>query len=188
MNQKVQTPYVYHYTDAAGFKGIIESQEIWATSIYYLNDWTEFYHGRDAFVQGANALLKSKEAEGAAREVLLVLSNSRPQMFVCSFSGARDGDDLSQWRAYCPKGGYAIGFPVAELLEHAHALQLHLQPCNYGSPSSEGTVKRFAEIVEKIMEMCGGPAKFRSNLSASGTLMGMLLTFIAQYKDDAFSA
>jgi hypothetical protein len=186
MTQEAQTPYVYHYTDADGFKGIIESQEIWATSIYYLNDWTEFYHGRNAFIEGAKALLKSKEAEEAARDILLVLSNNRPHVYVCSFSGAKDGDDLSQWRAYCPRGGYAIGFPIAELLKHAHALQLQLQRCNYGSPTSEGTVKGFAEIIEKVMGMCGGPAKFRSQFPFGNPLMGTLLTFIAQYKHDAF--
>ena len=188
MSQQVGTPYVYHYTDAAGFKGIVENQEIWATSIYYLNDWTEFYHGRDAFVEGAKTLLKSKEAEEAAKEMLPVLSNSRPYMFVCSFSGAEDGDDLSQWRAYCPRGGYAIGFPIGELLNHANTLHLQLQPCDYGSPSSQGTVKRFAEIIEKIMDMCGGPTKFRANLATCIPLMGTLLTFIARYKHQAFSA
>ena len=188
MSQKTKIPYVYHYTNAGGFKGIIESQEIWATSIYYLNDWTEFDHGKNAFIEGAKALLKSKGVEEAAREMLLVLSNSHPQMFVCSFSGAKDGDDLSQWRAYCPKGGYAIGFPITELLKHAHALNLHLYKCNYGSPSSEGTVKRFADIVGKVMLLCGGVNGFRSQFPFGNPLMDMLLTFIAQYKHDAFSA
>jgi hypothetical protein len=188
MSQKKNNPCVYHYTDARGFKGIIESQEIWATSIYYLNDWTEFYHGRDAFIDGAKALLKSEEKGDAAREMLRVLSNSRPQMFVCSFSGAKDGDDLSQWRAYCPKGGYAIGFPVAELLKHAHALQLNLYQCNYGSPNSQGTVEKFADIIGKVIDMAGGLNGFRSQFQFSNPLMDMLLIFIAQYKNDAFIA
>lgn len=34
-------PLLYHYTTAAGLQGIIESQQLWATSIAYLNDAEE---------------------------------------------------------------------------------------------------------------------------------------------------
>ncbi len=34
-------PELYHYTTAAGLKGIVESQQLWATSISYLNDAEE---------------------------------------------------------------------------------------------------------------------------------------------------
>jgi hypothetical protein len=33
---------LYHYTSDAGFRGIIESDRIWATDIRFLNDYTEF--------------------------------------------------------------------------------------------------------------------------------------------------
>src|SRR6516165_3721803 len=38
--QKILEP-LYHYTDAGGLKGIIESQQIWFTSHRYLNDPSE---------------------------------------------------------------------------------------------------------------------------------------------------
>ncbi|OHB73757.1 MAG: hypothetical protein A2Z25_00740 [Planctomycetes bacterium RBG_16_55_9] len=50
--------YVYHYTTTEGFKGILESGEIWATSIYCLNDWTEFEYAREPFIDSVRALLK----------------------------------------------------------------------------------------------------------------------------------
>jgi hypothetical protein len=34
--------FLYHYTDVHGSKGIIDSQALWATNIYYLNDSQEF--------------------------------------------------------------------------------------------------------------------------------------------------
>ncbi|MFO1205708.1 MAG: hypothetical protein U1E63_08295 [Burkholderiales bacterium] len=34
-------PYLYHYTTAEGLKGIVESQQLWATNIAYLNDAEE---------------------------------------------------------------------------------------------------------------------------------------------------
>ncbi len=175
--------YVYHYTTDEGFTGIIESQEIWATSIYHLNDYREFYHGRDQFIENTKALLTSEEAE-AAKEILLALDQSQPSLFVCSFTDV--GDSLYHWRAYCPSGGYAIGFPIVELLNHAGRLGLHIYRCDYGAVSPV-MVEKFAEIVREIISMCGGLNGFRSEFSTRDTLMHMLQMFIAQYKDDGFS-
>src|ERR1700727_58993 len=36
---------LYHYTSAEGLKGIIENNELWATSAYYLNDSAEMFYG-----------------------------------------------------------------------------------------------------------------------------------------------
>jgi hypothetical protein len=36
---------LYHYTTADGLKGIVENDELWATSAYYLNDSTEIMYG-----------------------------------------------------------------------------------------------------------------------------------------------
>ncbi len=47
---KKQT-YLYHYTSAEGLKGILEDRRIWASDIFYLNDWTELFLGRDAMIE-----------------------------------------------------------------------------------------------------------------------------------------
>jgi hypothetical protein len=42
-------PLLYHYTTASGLRGIVETQELWATNIAYLNDAEEhvgFFHRR----------------------------------------------------------------------------------------------------------------------------------------------
>lgn len=36
-----QHPHLYHYTTGAGLRGILESQQLWATNIAYLNDADE---------------------------------------------------------------------------------------------------------------------------------------------------
>ena len=43
--QKPDSGLLYHYTTAEGLKGIIENDEIWATSAYYLNDSAEILYG-----------------------------------------------------------------------------------------------------------------------------------------------
>jgi hypothetical protein len=44
ISDEVTNP-LFQYTDAAGIKGIIDSQEIWLTSLFHLNDPSELYHG-----------------------------------------------------------------------------------------------------------------------------------------------
>ncbi|MDB5762389.1 MAG: hypothetical protein JWQ21_1384 [Herminiimonas sp.] len=138
-------PRLHHYTTAVGLRGIIESQQLWATSIAYLNDAEEhtgFYDRRlrylmlppvrDGFVQiastatGRAAMVKLGGIEAAAarsveematliREATLRFNNP----FITSFCGLpeRHPDDglLSQWRGYGSDGGYAIEFDTAAL-------------------------------------------------------------------------
>ncbi len=138
-------PLVYHYTTTIGLKGIIESQQIHATSITYLNDSEEhsgFFDRRlpkliDQPVKeaiheamqspsrrsvineaGGTESAEAKLHEGflkAVRETTLTLNDP----YVASFSAPPkdDVDDglLSQWRAYGSDGGYAIVFESAGL-------------------------------------------------------------------------
>jgi hypothetical protein len=106
---------LYHYTDANGLKGIIESQAIWFTSYAHLNDPGEIAYG-----VGITTTLLSEI--GRANDPRLKLfcdmvidlfthDNLRTAFgfYIASFS--RNGDDLGQWRAYGDNGrGYALGF------------------------------------------------------------------------------
>ena len=48
------------------------------------------------------------------------------------FSLSESGDDLSQWRAYCPPlGGYALGFPARHLKAVGEEQGFYLAPCVY---------------------------------------------------------
>jgi hypothetical protein len=110
----IDTP-LYHYTDARGLKGIIESETIWFTDYRHLNDPSELTHGIDMARDMMNDSPIRADAHG--REFLDCLADmlstknfsGRFEFFIASFS--RDRDELSQWRAYADNGrGYAIGF------------------------------------------------------------------------------
>jgi hypothetical protein len=115
-------PVIYHYTNDAGLRGIIETGKLRLTDIFYLNDPTELRHG----IGPAIELLAAKcddarpEIKQFSKNLAAILHGGIEQTahyFSCSFSGA--GDDLGQWRAYADNGhGYAIGFDAA-LLEQA---------------------------------------------------------------------
>src|SRR5690349_894221 len=88
-------PEVWHYTNLAGFEGILLSGRVWATEVHYTTDKTEFIHAREI----ANQYLqrwqpKSDDmvrAKQAALQILArafdqgVLSQSKTEIFVASF-------------------------------------------------------------------------------------------------------
>jgi len=190
MSEKVETPYVYHYTDARGFEGIVTSQEIWATSIFYLNDWAEFVRAKRVIEQSLEPPHRTAAGVLLVNDTRMFLLDTlqtfgldmRPHPYVCSFSGAEEGDDLSQWRAYCPNGGYAIGFPVTQLLTHAGMSDLALHRCDYHPAAPEKASGSFAKVAEELMQLPGAGTKVVS------VLVRQLAIFIARFKNEAFQA
>jgi hypothetical protein len=117
---------LWHYTTAAGLKGIIETQQLHATQIHYLNDHQEFSGFLDTrlkkILTSSVDEAKSKDASlgpdfdqkvkrlfEEIRRVTLGLD-----AFVTSFcsTDTENGTDglLSQWRGYGKDGGYAVVF------------------------------------------------------------------------------
>jgi hypothetical protein len=105
-----QPEYLYHYTDQKGFLGILKDKKIWATNFRYLNDFTELSYVIDL-------AFKHNHIDEFNKNEFYNVKNVA-NIAVCSLSA--NGDLLSQWRGYCPKGGYAIGFnfqKIKSLLE-----------------------------------------------------------------------
>jgi hypothetical protein len=113
-------PLIYHYTDDAGLRGILESGELRLTDIFYLNDPSELKHGFSIAVKELSDRAKAGPAESrffadTFSDFLESGLQTTAHYFVCSFSS--DGDDLGQWRAYADNGrGYTLGFD-GKLLE-----------------------------------------------------------------------
>jgi hypothetical protein len=124
---------LYHYTDQKGLLGILESRNIWATHVRYLNDSSEFTLGWD---KSWEKLLEQVErSEYPHKEQIrriygrirrLIASSPEHSMYFvwCLTDDAAtevgnqcfDGDRLSQWRAYSGIGhGFSLGFDAAAL-------------------------------------------------------------------------
>jgi hypothetical protein len=66
------------------------------------------------------------------------------QIFVCSFSEA--GDQLSQWRGYCPNSyGFSIGFNYSQLKKHAELQKFMLKKCIYSKKQQRDIVNQYIE-------------------------------------------
>ena len=107
-------------------KEIVRNRTIWTTSILYLNDSSEFRHVVDVMSVHSTANQgRTRDAVDRGQENGRIpadtpnasqLNTQRapgPFHFVAAFSSK--GDDLAQWRAYCPRGGCSIGFSFANL-------------------------------------------------------------------------
>ncbi|MBU0621528.1 MAG: DUF2971 domain-containing protein [Gammaproteobacteria bacterium] len=122
MESREPPKLIYHYTNDAGLRGILETGQLWLTDIFNLNDPSELSHG---FSHAVN-ILNCKSEQGPPESRVFAKNFSAfhqngmrgsAHYFVCSFS--TDGNDLGQWRAYADNGrGYAIGFD-AKALEDA---------------------------------------------------------------------
>lgn len=128
--------HIFHYTDAQGLLGIIESNTLWAFDIRSMNDEQEYFYGRRLAEKQLEAIA-SKQTDPSARErahwLLDRLGSINEAIhiptYVASFS--ENPDLLSQWRAYCRGGGFSIGFDAESLRKLASTQGFVLEPCIY---------------------------------------------------------
>lgn len=132
---------LYHYTSIQGFAGIVKESCIWATDTRYLNDQTELKNA-SCFVknQVLEEIRKYPEHEPNFEEewqaLRLVISWRNETTFVASFS--EDGDDLDQWRGYCPNGlGFSIGLDPQLINELKLESRNHVDTDTDDAPSQD---------------------------------------------------
>lgn len=176
---------VYHYTSQRGLQGIVDTRAIWATDIWFLNDSKEFALALDL---AREVLEERRKASTTRRDLGLytVMTESLTQVgeshvFVASFS--REGDQLSQWRGYCPKAsGFAIGFRPAALVDGVGANQeFILAPCLYDAEKQRALL---VEIVDEVLQASRAlqtlePDNSRRVLAEAHKLFSKLLSLAA---------
>lgn len=135
---------LYHYTSFAGLEGIVKGKKLWFTNIHYLNDSSEYINALDRI------FYRMQREYGVANDPRFKeqFPNLEAITSIYTFSLSSIGDSLSQWRGYCPSGGYSIslfGGDCSEFNETMQAHQLFLGKCIYDDVSVEAFVE------EKIM-------------------------------------
>jgi len=119
---------IWHYTNGAGFLGILESGAIRATQVAAVNDSTETVYAtrlyRNEILRLKDANAGNELAEGFLRGVLdetaelpEMPGHADSKFFVACFTDLED--NIQQWRDYGGEhgeNGYAIGFRARGLL------------------------------------------------------------------------
>lgn len=110
---------VYHYTDVTGFISIMTKQELWASHIAFMNDRSEYLHGKELFrkkliekmdsVQEVEQKILQNALDSLDKEMSdSIMPTSGKDVFSVSFTYNRDS--LEMWRGYGKESGIAIGF------------------------------------------------------------------------------
>ena len=148
---------LYHYTDSNGLLGILQNNAIWLTNIQFLNDNREFEDGKKIIYQVITQKIEAIKVnpiptptgcvQGEINQDAIInylshlklsLADSshpgfdaRNYQFV--FSLSKKQNLLSQWRAYCPKGGYSLVFNSSKLKEFIdrHKEYITFEKCIY---------------------------------------------------------
>ncbi len=112
-----EIPKLYHYTNAQGFKGVIESKALHLSDVLFMNDRDELKHS----INIMERLLKEEafDADESDRDLVYRYTNALVERFL-SGSGqmkffvsslSQDRDKLSQWRGYGGgRNGYSLAF------------------------------------------------------------------------------
>jgi hypothetical protein len=178
---------LYHYTSLAGFKGIVESKKLWATTVHYLNDAREFL---EAYMVMEAEILKRLSAKPPAHHKAFLDQFLRDRrvlmdMNLCVFSLAVHGDLLSQWRGYCPSGrGYSLGFDRQGLSELAERHQFRLERCIYNRREQEDAV---SQILDAALDTIEGVDAESITPAATLPLQSDFLRLAPRIKNTAFA-
>ncbi len=186
---------LYHYTAAEGLIGIVSTNCLWATDALYLDDAHELIGG----IQLARRLLqKMCEETGDQHQrdrIKWLLDQTRdlgtPKLmsaFVCSLSAVPDS--LSQWRAYCPQGGYSVGFPACQLRDAVTQQGFSLGECIYEQADHERQIKSVLDCVAMpwIREASTPLLEDNTRFGVSGGLVFELVRTAALLKHPSFYA
>lgn len=117
---------IYHYTSPNGLKGIFDTECLFATDMYYLNDSSEGMYVINLIKENINDLCfgDNKFAECVNEEIKLIEKGKWKELihnYTTSFS--LNGDSLEMWNYYT-KGnsiqGYNIGFNAKNLSKNMY--------------------------------------------------------------------
>jgi len=151
----VRKPRVlFHYTSTSGLIGILNSRSIWATSIRFLNDSKEY----ELAIEIARGIIVDRVGKVDNKFDLglyRVLTDSLvhvSEIDVYASSFTENGDQLSQWRGYCPPAnGYSIGFKTASLLPASAGIpNRFLARCTYEPRDHETLISNAINSVVKF--------------------------------------
>ena len=160
-------PTLLHYTTLAGVCGIATSKCVWTTSIRHLSDATEFTYAHDVLRQALqNAVRGMPSGMSAAVEFVvseldfskipnhLNITGSLATTYVTALSA--EPDKLSQWRSYCPGGGYALGFRADALQVVAKHQGFELVACSYDRQQHVTEAQALAKALNLFRETLNG--------------------------------
>jgi len=180
---------IYHYTSLQGLKSIIETQKIYCTNINFLNDKKEYKYGVDLI----RCIIENFKGEDSNILILKMVEENidlifNSERYVTCFS--KNGDLLSQWRAYANHGkGVAIGFDF-KLFATTTQQVLRRKHIVYDQEYQNKRIKEVIQIIIQFYEKRKDMIDWEDSTyekSVAKIVIKYLEDIIAYYKHPSFS-
>jgi hypothetical protein len=140
---------LYHYTNTSALISILKTRQLWATDALYTNDQTEVLHSLVMLTRIVNEARKDRYTDLATDMMLIAAEEFYTVVEVYLVCFCRNGDLLSQWRAYGQAGGYAIGFD-STVLTSLTGNHLMLAPVVYDPSKQEQLIRDLVQRWRQI--------------------------------------
>jgi hypothetical protein len=155
--QKSPPEFLYHYTNTDGLLGILKSNRLWATNIFYLNDKSEITYALQLINE------KLQQCKDSSNSPPLKVFFERAQNSISPNSIFRDfyvacfcenGDLLSQWRAYTKNGaGFSVGFTTKFIGLKEHPIPgFRLVKIIYDTNNQKSFIDKFIDKTSELLK------------------------------------
>jgi len=181
--------FLYHYTNGDGLLGIFNTSTLWATTIEYLNDSTEFRVASDMLKDRLKQefdfddTLADVNTLSHRKQIALQLSqivegrHSGGHHVICFCA---NGDILSQWRGYSGSYGYSVGFRTDTLTTFAKEAGFVLGKCIYQREAQKA-------IINKLCDHCLEMARSSEIEEILSKMVDGIIACGAFFKDGSFA-
>jgi hypothetical protein len=189
---------LYHYTSAEGLCGIISTNTLWASDVFFMNDATEFEYGRRLILSELGSRIGGKNCIWNTGREFHRLPSTNPSFFeevetaylehphngkfyVLSFCD--NGNLLSQWRAYGENGaGYSVGIETKAVRSDTKTIRgdaVNLQKVIYEPEEQQ-------KYIQAILDKAEGLREKTDKLDVIRALSSTMVKLTIALKDKAF--
>jgi hypothetical protein len=180
---------LYHYTTLPGLLGIVDSRELRASDIRYMNDSMELRHMLDLINKQVTRRILSGVDRPAVLNAFLDWLRHRivggPMLFGASFRA--NGNLLSQWRGYSVHGkGVSLGFDPTTIAASAQAQGFSVGRCVYDPDEQARLIEEVIDGVEALAQSTDGDLSPDSAQRLFQSIEEDLLRIAAILKHPAF--
>jgi|Tabmets5t2r1_1033131.scaffolds.fasta_scaffold15404_2 Protein of unknown function (DUF2971) len=195
---------LFHYTNGAGLKGILESNRVWGTHAQYLNDSTELVYACEAIKTVVEQQIDDQAPAAIielGRQITSLLDPHYIHDFLTAYMACfcEEGDLLSQWRGYGGGGGiggYALGLDGRQMGDRPFGISTPEQDLGLVrviyDPSVQkdlidSIVARSFDVLRSIEEKHGPDAAGAAMFDCTTFVQRQLATCLICFKNPAFS-
>lgn len=192
LNHKLEnSEIVFHYATLESFLSIVESQSFYFTNLNYLNDRKEYNHGVQIILETLKDQANNKASESKLKILSYVEKNlesiNKSSRYIACFS--KNGDLLSQWRAYGNQGkGVSIGFKTSDL-GYFDGVSLSSMNIEYREEFQRKIINEIIKIIidyfENIKDLIDWDG-YNYELLVSKSIITIIEEFISNFKDPSF--